>query len=555
MLTEKNIVLRLARAGRELAGQQQDERACGIRLIELVSELALASAAAVLGIKGVDNDPAIELPISEWKPLATGHTSGDVVLRAGAWTGIVLVGQSQPTGAWHALLLLRDVTDEPVACALASHASTALTLAFARVHAREREKQLFELVEAGKTLAREHHLEDVLQRIAELATSLVGARYGALGVLDESGEKLARFLTVGIDKETSDLIGDLPTGKGILGALICDPRPLRLRDLGADPRSAGFPKNHPPMKSFLGVPIASRKNVLGRLYLTEKQGADEFSPADKEIAIGLASQAGIAIENAELYEELELANAQLQVASEHKSSFLANMSHELRSPLNTIIGYATLLTEEPETLNDEQREDLRIIQDSGKHLLTLIADLLDLGKTEAGKLELHLAPMDAGELLADIVASLQPQVAAAVQLTASGLASLTIVADRSRLRQMLLNVLGNAVKFTVDGTVDVQLEQSGDITRFRVTDSGPGIPPADVSRIFDSFFQSEAALARTPRHREGAGLGLAITQALADRHGGTVALRSELGVGTVVTVEIPVSGPPDKASTGMGVDT
>ena len=121
MLHENNIVLRLSRAGRELAGQQQDERACGIRLVSLVGELGLASAAAVLGVDGVERDTALELPLAEWSPSREEHTAGDVVFREGAWTGIALRGPSDTRGVWHALLLLRDLTDEPVACALASH--------------------------------------------------------------------------------------------------------------------------------------------------------------------------------------------------------------------------------------------------------------------------------------------------------------------------------------------------------------------------------------------------------------------------------------------------
>jgi len=207
---------------------------------------------------------------------------------------------------------------------------------------------------------------------------------------------------------------------------------------------------------------------------------------------------------------------------------------------------------EPTILLDptaERASAMRALLARPASLAGLTVGLLDISKIEAGRLELHLAPMDACELLADTLASLQPQVAVGVQLSARGLASLQIVADRSRVRQMLLNVLGNAVKFTVAGLVDVRLTQHAGMARFTVIDSGPGIPPADVARIFDSFFQSAAALARTPRHQEGAGLGLAITQALAERHGGTVSLRSELGVGTTVTIEIPIAGPPARADT------
>src|SRR5918997_934418 len=140
-----------------------------------------------------------------------------------------------------------------------------------------------------------------LQRIVEAATELVDARYGALGVLDAGGTRLARFLTVGLDDDTYRAIGDLPEGHGILGLLIVDAKPLRLPDLTRHPDSAGFPPNHPPMTSFLGVPIRVRDEIFGNLYLTDKTTAAAFTDADEELAVGLAAAAGVAIENARLH--------------------------------------------------------------------------------------------------------------------------------------------------------------------------------------------------------------------------------------------------------------
>ncbi|MPY86064.1 MAG: GAF domain-containing protein, partial [Actinophytocola sp.] len=142
----------------------------------------------------------------------------------------------------------------------------------------------------------------VLQRIVEIAAELTGARYAALGVLDEEGHRLAEFLTIGVTPEERARIGNLPEGHGILGVLIKDPRPLRLRELSRDPRSVGFPPNHPPMSSFLGAPVKARGAVFGNLYLTEKQGAEEFTVEDEHTLTLLAAQAGVAIENARLFE-------------------------------------------------------------------------------------------------------------------------------------------------------------------------------------------------------------------------------------------------------------
>jgi signal transduction histidine kinase len=158
------------------------------------------------------------------------------------------------------------------------------------------------LIDAGIAMTSELSLEAVLQRIIEAAATLTGARYAALGVIDPSGRSLERFLTTGIDAETYDRIGDLPRGRGILGVLIRDAHALRLHDLTADPRAVGFPPHHPLMQSFLGVPILLRGVAYGNLYLTEKEGGQDFTSEDEELTSLLAAQAAVAIENARLYE-------------------------------------------------------------------------------------------------------------------------------------------------------------------------------------------------------------------------------------------------------------
>jgi signal transduction histidine kinase len=160
------------------------------------------------------------------------------------------------------------------------------------------------LLDAGLALSSERSLPAILQRIVELATRLTDARYGAIGVLGPDGG-ISQFVYTGITAEQHQAIGDLPVGKGILGALIQDARPLRLRDLRSDPRSTGFPPHHPPMRSFLGAPVSARGQVFGNIYLTEKQGAGEFDADDEQALLVLASQAGVAVENAHLNQELE----------------------------------------------------------------------------------------------------------------------------------------------------------------------------------------------------------------------------------------------------------
>src|SRR6266545_4175228 len=171
------------------------------------------------------------------------------------------------------------------------------------------------LLEAGMTLASQLSLPAILQRLADLAVELTEARYGALGVLGRDG-MLVDFITTGMTEDQRRAIGHLPVGRGILGVLIRDVRPLRLVDLTQDPRSVGFPPNHPPMRSFLGAPVVARGLVYGNLYLTEKQGAEEFSFEDEAALTVLAAQAGVAIDNARLYEEAQQRSRRLEALRE-----------------------------------------------------------------------------------------------------------------------------------------------------------------------------------------------------------------------------------------------
>jgi signal transduction histidine kinase len=184
------------------------------------------------------------------------------------------------------------------------------------------------IVDAGVALASELSLDAVLQRIVEAAAELTGARYAALGVLDQTGHGLERFVVTGMDAETQAGIGDLPRGLGVLGALIEDATPLRLDDLSQDPRSVGFPANHPPMRTFLGVPILLRGVAYGNLYLTEKPKSEPFSADDQELVLMLSSQAAVAIENARLYEAATRWSKQLESLNEIANALVSETDLE-----------------------------------------------------------------------------------------------------------------------------------------------------------------------------------------------------------------------------------
>src|SRR5689334_19527220 len=174
--------------------------------------------------------------------------------------------------------------------------------------------RLRRLIDAGRTLVSELDLDALLESLLEVAAEVTGARYAALGILDEDRHELERFLTHGIAPEVHRAIGDLPRGRGILGVLIDEPRPLRLESVGRDPRSFGFPRGHPVMESFLGTPVLIRGEAWGNLYLTEKEGGEEFTAADEEAVVVLAEWAGIAIGNARLYRASETRRDELERA-------------------------------------------------------------------------------------------------------------------------------------------------------------------------------------------------------------------------------------------------
>ena len=210
------------------------------------------------------------------------------------------------------------------------------------------DRRLSALVDAGLALAADLSVDSLLQRIADQSREVIGARYGAVGVIGEAGH-LVRFVYSGIDEETASKIGDLPDGRGVLGALIEENRPLRLREISGHPRSYGFPDNHPPMHTFLGVPIVVRGRVFGRLYLTEKEDRADFTKDDERLALTFAAQAGVALENARLYDEVrdrgeELARRVAELSSVERLADLIITSHELSELLRSTIDEAVKLS-------------------------------------------------------------------------------------------------------------------------------------------------------------------------------------------------------------------
>ena len=252
-------------------------------------------------------------------------------------------------------------------------------------HKADQTDRLRILVEAGISLSSELSLDALLQRIVETAAQLTGARYAALGVVDPSGRALERFLTTGIDEQTRAAIGNEPVGRGIVGVVIREAKPLRLRDIAEDPRSVGFPPHHPPMTTFLGVPILLRNVAYGNLYLTEKEAGGEFTEEDEELTQLLAAQAAVAIENARLHESSTRWLRQLESLNEIGNALssqldLAPLLSIVAARLRELVNAKLVLIALPDTQNT-----LRVAAADGARAASAVGTLLQLGTSKVGR--------------------------------------------------------------------------------------------------------------------------------------------------------------------------
>ncbi|MGH9266021.1 MAG: GAF domain-containing protein [Acidimicrobiales bacterium] len=323
-------------------------------------------------------------------------------------------------------------------------------------------RSLRQLLDAVMTIGSDLDLEAVLRHIVGSAAALVDARYAALGVLDESGRRLAQFITVGLDDETYRAIGDLPEGHGILGLLIVDPRPIRLPDLREHPDSYGFPPNHPPMKSFLGVPIRVRDQVFGNLYLTDKTTAEVFTDVDEELVVALASAAAVTIENARLHlmvREMALLEDRERIARDlHDTVIQRLFATGLR------LQGAARLAQRPEVAERivQAVDDLDL---TVKHIRTAIFGLEASRRATGGLRQKVLALISeaSGPLGFDPHVIFDGPVDTVEEDTGTELLAV--------LREALTNVARHARA----GTVDVEVTANGELV-LRVVDDGKGMP-------------------------------------------------------------------------------
>ncbi|TMC65172.1 MAG: GAF domain-containing protein [Chloroflexota bacterium] len=303
------------------------------------------------------------------------------------------------------------------------------------------------------------------------------------------------------------------------------------------------------IQAFAGFPLVVGDQLLGVLAVYHRRPLDRNTI---ELLTLFAQHAATAIQEAHLFHlateqtaRLTALNVELQRANQHKAEFLANMSHELRTPLNSILGFSQLLLEgDGGVLSGDQRQDVDIITQNGQHLLALINDLLDISKLEAGKAQLHRGEVEVEPLILECVESVS-SLAKTKKLDLSVSVSAEVgrvFADGPKLKQVLLNLLGNAIKFTETGSVRVTAERQGAELRVSVRDTGIGVPVEDTERIFESFTQGKSGISGK---YQGTGLGLAICRQLVEMHGGRISVKSTPGQGSTFSFTIPQRALPD----------
>ena len=375
--------------------------------------------------------------------------------------------------------------------------------------------RLERLVEAGTLLVSELSLEGVLEHTIQIAASVIGAKYAAIGVLAPDGRTIERFHTHGMSEAERAAIGPPPRGHGILGLVIREARVIRLPDIARHPDSYGFPPHHPPMHSFLGAPITGRRGVFGNLYLTEKIGAPEFTEEDERICVMLATQAAAAVENARLHEESAALLEEVQNLHRTRERFFAMVNHELRNSLAATFGWAEMLVrkKDPTTIPQAAFEVL----DSAEQAVKLINDLLDLSRLDEDRLRPVVRPVDALNVTRRAIGRLIPAAEKrGVQLATSAESALPPCnTDASRLEQILVNLAGNGIRHAIDGgTVQVLIGRCDNRITFTIENEGPGIAPEDAERIFDIYET------RAEDQTRSFGLGLPLSRRLARLLGG-----------------------------------
>jgi GAF domain-containing protein len=415
----------------------------------------------------------------------------------------------------------------------------------ARTHELTRSvDELRALGEVSQAISSTLDLETVLTTIVSQAVRLSGLDGGVVFEYDEDAEEfIHRAATeVGGALAAARRATRVRKGEGVVGRTAITLGPLQVPDItlpGAHESRLRENLIESGIRAVLAVPMVREGRLIGSLVVSRNQPGD-FPTETVALLRTFATQSALAIQNARLFHEIADKSRQLEAASQHKSEFLANMSHELRTPLNAIIGFSEVLMQRMfGGLNEKQDEYLKDIHDSGRHLLSLINDILDLSKIEAGRMELELTGFDLPAAI-DSALTLVRERAMRRGITLRRAIDERVgqvQADERKVRQVVLNLLSNAIKFTPEGgRIEVRTRPSGQAIEVSVTDTGIGIAPEDQEAVFEEFRQVGSA----DKKAEGTGLGLTLCRKFVELHGGTIWVTSAVGAGSTFTFKLPV---------------
>jgi signal transduction histidine kinase/HAMP domain-containing protein/ActR/RegA family two-component response regulator len=416
-----------------------------------------------------------------------------------------------------------------------------------------RTSELETVAKVSGTAAALLDMEQLLETVAELTKSSFQLYHTQIYLLDESGENLVLAVSsgeVGKQMLTQQRIIPLNVEKSVAARAARSGQGLVVNDANADSEflfDALLPNTH----SEMAIPLKIADKLLGILDLQSDQ-IDRFKESELRVMGILGDQIAVAVQNAYLYKhqvesakQLALAQQKAEQANKAKSLFLSNMSHELRTPLNVVIGYTSSMLDRPTMYNNEllpaiYAKDIQLIKDNGYHLMGLINDILDLSKIEAGKLDLNVKAFDLHDILRGVIATSVGLVKdKPVQINSDFSVHWPLVlADDVRVRQIILNLMSNAVKFTEQGSVTLRVSVEGEFVRISVTDTGIGIPEHALATIFDRFQQAEQD---TSRIYGGTGLGLDISKTLVEMQGGTMMFLSTVGAGSTFSFTLPIA--------------
>ncbi len=500
---------------------------------------------AVVHIPDVEVDPEYH---QQTLSRAIGFRSGLYVpmLREGAPIGVIVVGRAEPGPFSDSQVeLLKTFADQAVI-------AVENVRLFKELQSRTGEltrsvEQLTALGEVSRAVSSTLDVETVLDTIVSRATQLAGADGCAIYEYDDTTEAFHVRATHSVDPALVETLRAMPLrkGEGVMGRATETREPIQLADIAAP----GVYQSHlrdvligAGYRALLSVPLLREDQIIGSLSLNRK-APGEFPPEVIDVLKTFATQSALAIQNARLFREIDEKSRQLEVASQHKSEFLANMSHQLRTPLNAIIGFSEVLSEGMfGDINEKQTEYLGDILESGQHLLSLINDILDLSKIEAGRMELESTEFDLRLAIENAVILVRERAVrrgVALQRTVEeGLGQIT--GDERKVKQVLLNLLSNALKFTPEGgRIDVRAGIVDGVAEISVTDTGVGIAPEDQEAVFEEFRQVGGA----EKKAEGTGLGLALCRKFVELHGGRISVRSEVGAGSTFTFTLPLLRP------------